>query len=121
MGTTSYVRTTFQVLLLNINCRVVNCEIINGSFLAGNGEGEEVIAFPPPKGSNLRKAIDTLRQERHIAPRVIMAQAGTPQASYFDQLLVEEGPDGTSFAHFLNSIASEVSKLLAPGSTNQTT
>jgi len=40
-----------------------------------------------------------------------MAKAGTPQEAVFEQMLIEEGPDGTSYAHFLNSVIQHVEKL----------
>lgn len=79
-------------------------------YLTSSGAGSSG-PFPPPKGSLLRNTIDRLRQERHIAPRVVMAKAGTPQEAVFEQMLIEEGPDGTSYAHFLNSVIQHVEKL----------
>ncbi len=80
----------------------------------GDAEG----SFPPPKGSLLRTTIDTLRQERHIAPRVVLAKPGTPQETIFEQMLIEEagGHDGTSYAHFVNSILEQVEKLCSSSS-----
>ena len=85
-------------------------------FARAGGDAEG--SFPPPKGSLLRTTIDTLRQERHIAPRVVLAKPGTPQETIFEQMLIEEagGHDGTSYAHFVNSILEQVEKLCSSSS-----
>ncbi len=79
--------------------------------------GESEIPFPPPKSSSIRTTIDGLKQERPVAPKILMAKAGSPQELQFMQLLIEEGSSetGQSYPQFINSITEQVEAMRAPG------
>jgi hypothetical protein len=60
----------------------------------------------------IRNTILTLKEERHITPKVMFVKAGTPEDPFFDMLLIEEqNKFGTSYSQFLEFVQGEVSKL----------
>ncbi|GAB2285548.1 Protein transport protein S23 D [Dionaea muscipula] len=59
------------------------------------------LPFPPPHDCLLRAAINKLKQERSITPKLMFIRGGQDDASAFDNLLIEEQHvDGSGFTSF---------------------
>lgn len=72
------------------------------------GSPQADLPFPPPQRSKLRAAVNAIREERGVTPRVVYVRGGADDPSPFDELLLEEhdveGCDGMGFVGFLQQV-----------------
>ena len=72
--------------------------------------------FPPPQRSKLRAAVNAIREERGVTPRVTYVRGGADDPSPFDDLLLEEhdveGCDGTGFVGFLQQVETQARQFM---------
>jgi len=72
------------------------------------GSPQHQLPFPPPQRSKLRAAVNAIREERAVTPRVVYVRGGADDPAPFDDFLLEEhdveGCDGMGFVGFLQQV-----------------
>lgn len=75
---------------------------------AAPGSAAAGLPFPPPQRSRVRAAVNAIREERGVTPRVVYVRGGIEDSRVFDDLLLEEydveGCDGVGFVGFLQQV-----------------
>ena len=81
------------------------------------GSPQASLPFPPPQRSKLRAAVNAIREERGVTPRVTYVRGGgLDDHAPFDELLLEEhdveGCDGNGFVGFLQQVETQARTFL---------
>lgn len=82
------------------------------------GSERASLPYPPPQGSAVRAAVNALREEREVTPRVVYIRGGAEDPSAFHDLLIEEldvdGLEGgaSGFVGFLHTVESQARRFM---------
>lgn len=66
---------------------------------------EDTRSFPPPHGTLLRRIVNDCQDNNHVAPRLRFMKQGSPEARFFDALLLDDHAyKGFSYKEFLEKV-----------------